>query len=240
MDRTSGAVTGSILSKALDVQCAGTAGIDACRPARWFSRLSLHNLFIDFDAFFTSVEQQLQPQLRKRLIMADTMWCIAACYEAKRFGIKTATCVADARWQCPELVCMTARHQHYVGYHHRLIHHRKLYSRRYGDVHRRDGLHADRGLVRTCVCQNQGHRDQEHHRGPGRRILTCSIGIASNRFLAEIASDMAKPNGLIIIDSWDLPQALYGLALSDLYGIGNRMLKRLPACGIDSVPALSL
>jgi DNA polymerase-4 len=51
---------------------------------------------------------------------------------------------------------------------------------------------------------------------------------------------MAKPNGLIIIDSWDLPQALYGLALSDLYGIGNRMLKRLRACGIDSVPALSL
>jgi DNA polymerase IV len=206
--------------------------------------MPLRDLFIDFDAFFASVEQQRQPRLRGRPVavvpvMADTTCCIAASYEAKRFGIKTGTRVSDARHLCPELICVLADHEQYVAYHHRLI-----------------------AAVETCmpveavlsidemVCTLTG---SWHAPALARRkateikaaiavqvgtCLTCSIGIAPNRFLAKVASDMAKPDGLQVIDNPDLPQALYALALSDLYGVGRRMLKRLSAHGIDSVPAL--
>jgi DNA polymerase-4 len=157
--------------------------------------MSLHDLSIDFDAFFASVQQQLQPQLREQPVMADTTCCIASSYEAKCFGIKTGTCVADARRLCPDLVCMTARHQHYVGYHHHLIQ-----------------------AIETCIpvdavipidemaCTLTGVRAPAYARTKAIEIkstiaaqvgeyLTCSIGIAPNRFLAKVSSDMAKPNG---------------------------------------------
>src|SRR5271168_1308237 len=88
--------------------------------------MALRALFVDFNSYFSSVEQQEQPHLRGRPVavvpvMTDSTCCIAASYEAKRFGIKTGTNVGEARKRCPGLVVVEARPSLYVEYHHRLI-----------------------------------------------------------------------------------------------------------------------
>src|SRR5271154_4795317 len=88
--------------------------------------MPLRSLVIDFNSYFASVEQQEQPALRGRPVvvlpvMTDRTCCIAASYEAKRFGIKTGTNAGEARKRCPELVVVEARPALYVQYHHRLI-----------------------------------------------------------------------------------------------------------------------
>src|SRR5688572_22993512 len=86
----------------------------------------LRSLFIDFNSYFASVEQQVNPELRGKPIavvpmLADTTSAIAASYEAKRFGVKTGTLIADAKRMCPDLILVKAGHVSYIEYHHRLV-----------------------------------------------------------------------------------------------------------------------
>src|SRR3984957_19708935 len=86
----------------------------------------LNLLFVDLNSYFVSVEQEVRPDLRGRPIavvpmMADTTVCIAASYEAKAFGVKTGTVVADAKRMCPEIVLVEGRHEIYTEYHHRVV-----------------------------------------------------------------------------------------------------------------------
>src|SRR5471032_1057467 len=88
--------------------------------------MALRALFVDFNSYFSSVEQQELPHLRGRPVavapvMTDSTCCIAASYEAKRFGIKTGTNIGEARQRCPGLIVVEARPALYVEYHHKLI-----------------------------------------------------------------------------------------------------------------------
>jgi impB/mucB/samB family len=76
---------------------------------------ALNWLFVDLNSYFASVEQQVRPDLRGRPVavvpmMAETTVCIAASYEAKAYGVRTGTVVADAKRMCPELVLVEGRH----------------------------------------------------------------------------------------------------------------------------------
>src|SRR3989338_8086642 len=88
--------------------------------------MPLRFLFVDFNAYFASVEQQERPELRGEPvvvapIMSDSTCAIAASYEAKRFGIKTGMGIGEAKRLCPKLSVVEARHHLYIDYHHRLI-----------------------------------------------------------------------------------------------------------------------
>ena len=83
-------------------------------------------LFLDFDSYFASCEQQARPDLRGKPVgvvplMAETTVCLAASYEAKKYGVKTGTLVADARARCPGITFVVARHDLYTLYHKTLI-----------------------------------------------------------------------------------------------------------------------
>ncbi|WP_333841768.1 DNA polymerase Y family protein [Pelomicrobium sp.] len=205
--------------------------------------MPLRALFVDFDAYFASVEQQDDPALRGRPVavvpvMADTSCCIAVSYPAKRHGIKTGTPVAEAKRRCPGLVLRLARHTRYIEVHHQLV--QAVQS----------CIPVDAVLsIDEMACTLTGSWcAPERARGIAGRIkaavrevgdaLTCSIGIAPNRFLAKTASKMDKPDGLTVIQKEDLPQALYRLQLGDLNGIGPRMRARLAAAGIHTVADL--
>src|ERR1700735_3888566 len=87
--------------------------------------LSLRWLYVDFNSYFASVEQQLDPELRGRPIAVvavetDSTCAIAASYEAKAFGVKTGTPIYEAKKMCPGLRIVLARHDHYVDFHHRI------------------------------------------------------------------------------------------------------------------------
>ncbi|HUI99236.1 MAG TPA: DNA polymerase, partial [Usitatibacter sp.] len=88
--------------------------------------MSLASLLVDFNSYFASVEQQVEPRLRGRPLgvvpmLADTTVCIAASVEAKTFGVKTGTKVAEARRLCPHIEFVIARHEIYIDYHHRAV-----------------------------------------------------------------------------------------------------------------------
>ncbi len=206
--------------------------------------MALRSLYVDFDSYFASVEQQLRPELRGKPIgvvpvMAETTCCIAASYEAKRFGVKTGTRVSDARKLCRGIKFVEARPAIYVEYHHKLV--EAVES----------CIPIDSVLsIDEMLCKLIGSMQQyERATALGRKIketiaksvgteLRCSIGIAPNPFLAKTASEMKKPNGFVVIDTPDLPHCLFSLTLRDLCGIGDAMEKRLRQHGIKTVEEL--
>jgi DNA polymerase-4 len=203
--------------------------------------MSLSTLFVDLNSYFASVEQELRPELRGRPVavvplMADTTCCIAASYEAKRFGVKTGTRVGDAKRMCPGLALVEGRPATYVKFHHEIlaaaetvlpvhsVHSIDEFSCRLLGAQREP--EAALGLasgVKRAIAQRVGPR------------LLCSIGIAPNRLLAKVASDMQKPDGLVVIRKQDLPQCLLRLELTDLPGVGPKMRARLAAKGVTTM-----
>lgn len=207
-------------------------------------KVFLHSMFIDFNSFFASCEQADRPELRGRPVvvvplMAETTCCIAASREAKPFGIRTGTPVYEARRLCPGLEVVEARPEPYIRY-----------QRALNRVIKRCGVYPVPESVDEVHCNLWGEWMEENAaRQLARRIkdalaesvspvLTCSIGIAANRFLAKTASDMEKPDGLVVILPEDLPQVLHRLELRDLCGIGRNMEARLRAHAVDSVEHL--
>ena len=208
--------------------------------------MTLRCLFVDFDSFFASVEQHDAPHLRGRPVAvipvaSTTTCCIAASKEAKRdFGIKTGTGVAEALERCPDIALQIARPARYVRVHHQFL-----------EAIQTCIPHGKAASVDEVPCWLIG---RERERGNAENIahnikralrdigfgdsLTCSIGIAPNKFLAKTASDMNKPDGLTVIEQSDLPHALHSLELRDLCGIGPSMEARLHRAGIETVSQL--
>jgi len=197
--------------------------------------------FLDMNAFFASVEQQENAALRGKPVIVvplkvPTTCAIAASYEAKAFGIRTGTSVRTARRLCPELVVIEARPLLYVQYHRALC---ELLQAYFVSV---QVLSIDEmvcGIGRTV----QGRPMEEALARQVKRAIKvqlgdqmrCSIGIGPNTFLAKVACERQKPDGLTIYESTDLPEALFTLELTDLPGIAKRMLARLNQHNIRSV-----
>jgi DNA polymerase-4 len=204
----------------------------------------LNWLFVDLNSYFASVEQQARPELRGRPVgvvpmMADTTCCIAASYEAKAFGVRTGTIVADAKKMCPDIVLVEGRHEIYTEYHHRVV----------------EAVESCVPVTAVCsidemACRLMGRerpllnalslglRVKETIRERVGEWLRSSVGLATNRYLAKIASDMEKPDGLVALPLDILPEALHQLTLRDLPGIGARTEKRLNEKGIHTMDDL--
>jgi DNA polymerase-4 len=203
----------------------------------------LNALYVDFNSYFASVEQQLQPQLRGKpigvlAVMAETTCCIAASYEAKAFGIKTGTSVRDARKLCKVITFIEARPPLYVEHHHKLIeivesctHVEKVLSIDEMVCKLTGSQQAKENALKLAANIKQAVYAQYPH-------ILCSIGIAPNTFLAKTASNMQKPDGCVVIDDSDIPQKLFALKLRDLNGIGQQMEARLKRFKVNTVAQL--
>jgi DNA polymerase IV len=201
-------------------------------------------LFVDLNSYFASVEQQDRPELRGKPVgvvpmMADTTCCIAASYEAKAFGVRTGTIVADARRMCPNIVFVEGRHEIYTEYHHRIV----------------EAVETCVPVTAVCSIDEMACRLIGRERpllaamDLGRRVkaairervgehMRSSVGLATNRYLAKVASDMEKPDGLVALPKDLIPEALSRLDLRDLPGIGAKTEKRLNERGIKTMQDL--
>lgn len=206
--------------------------------------IPLRSLYVDFNSYFASVEQQLQPALRGRPVgvlpvLAETTCCIAASYEAKAYGVKTGTPVYEARRRCPDIVFVEARPSVYVAMHHKLVAAVESCTPvgRVRSIDEMDcplyGRERQRAAALALAAQIKSTLTQV-----GGACMRCSIGIAPNVFLAKIASNMQKPDGCTVIEAATLPQALYRLELRDIHGIGRAMESRLRRYGITTVEQL--
>ena len=207
--------------------------------------MTLRSLLVDFNSYFASVEQQVEPRLRGRPLgvvpmLADTTVCIAASVEAKTFGVKTGTKVAEARKLCPHIEFVVARHELYIDYHHRAV----------AVV---DSIVPVRAVlsIDEMDCELTGRwRDKARALDLAKKVksalashigecLRTSIGIGPNTFIAKTASDMVKPDGLVVIEQSELPGRLFDLEVRALSGIGKQMEKRLARHGIRTVRDLA-
>lgn len=203
------------------------------RPLRW--------LFLDLNSYFASVEQQLQPSLRGRPVIvapvgSDTTVAIAASIEAKRFGIRTGTPVWEAKQLCREVVVTPARHRRYVEFHDAIV----AEIERHIPVTRVCSI--DEVACRLLDNENRreeavalAHRIKQGIREKVGACLTSSVGIAPNRLLAKLASDLQKPDGLIVFEERDLPHALFHLRLTEIAGVGAKMERRLAQDGVNDI-----
>ncbi len=207
--------------------------------------MTLRSLLVDFNSYFASVEQQVEPRLRGKPLgvvpmLADTTVCIAASVEAKTFGVKTGTKVAEARRLCPGIEFVIARHEIYIDYHHRAV----------AAV---DSVVPVRAVlsIDEMDCELTGRwREPARAKDIALKVkstlatqigeyLRTSIGIGPNTFIAKTASDMVKPDGLVMIDESELPDRLFALDVRALSGVGKQMEKRLAKHGITTVADLA-
>jgi DNA polymerase-4 len=175
---------------------------------------ALNWLFVDLNSYFASVEQEVRPELRGRPVgvvpmMADTTVCIAASYEAKAHGVKTGTVVADAKKMCPEIVLVEGRHEIYTDYHRRIV------EAVESCLPVTAVLSIDEMACRLMGRERPLLAAMELGRNVKARILErvgpmlrSSVGLATNRYLAKVASDMEKPDGLVALPLDILPEAL--------------------------------
>lgn len=191
------------------------------------------NLFLDMNAFFASVEQQVQPTLRGKPICVapytgNTGCCIAKSYEAKPFGIGTGTLVGEAKKLCPQITIVESRPELYLFYHRQIVKVLESFSP-FVKVCSVDEFNikltgSDRSPVKAremalglkkAICEQVGD------------YLKCSVGISSSYWLAKVAGELKKPDGLVTLTLAELPALYRTLNLTDLPGINFGMERQL-------------
>lgn len=195
--------------------------------------MSINSLLVDFNSYFASCEQQTRPELRGKPVgvvpmLADSTCLIAASYEAKAFGVKTLTNVGEAKKAIPDIQLVVARHELYIDFHHKAVAAvdeiapvRKVLSI--------DEMVCDlpagyKTVKRACELAGDIKKNLAEKVG---EYLKVSIGLAPNTFLAKLASNMQKPDGLVVLEEHDVPEKILHLPLRALNGIGHNMEVRL-------------
>ena len=200
-------------------------------------------LHVDMDAFYASVEQRDEPALRgKPLVVGGTGnrgVVAAASYEAREYGIRSAMPMRDAIRRCPDLLRVRPRMAHY-----------QAVSKQVFEVFRRftplvEGLSLDEAFLDVSGSVALFGDPVEIARSIKQQIfdttqLTASVGVAVNKLVAKIASDLEKPDGLTVIYPDDYERLLDPLAVSVIPGIGKETLRRLSGTSISTLRELRL
>ena len=199
-------------------------------------------LHIDMDAFYASVEERDRPGLRGKPMVvggnAQKRGVVAAAnYAARYFGIHSAMPTAQAKRLCPHLIVLPPRHAYYAQI----------------SQHIRDIFHRYTPLVEP-LSLDEAFLDVTHSQqlfGEAARIgwrikreirneltLTASVGVAHNKFLAKVASDVGKPDGFLVVDPANVQSFLDPLPVTKLWGVGTVGNRRLQQLGIHTIGEL--
>ncbi len=195
-------------------------------------RIILH---IDMDAFFISVEQRDDPSLRgKPAAVCGSLSrsvVTSATYEARPFGIRAGMSTQEAKRRCPELILVEGDHSKYTETAARIFSILKDYTPLV-EVASIDEAYLD-------ITQSQLLFKSPHHIAQSiknrileKEQLTCSIGIAPNKLLAKLGSNLQKPDGFVLIQKEKVEEILKDLPVSKLYGIGPKLTEELNSMGI--------
>lgn len=194
---------------------------------------------IDMNSYFASVEQQARPGLRDRPIAvtgpSKRSIIVAASIEAKKLGIKTGTLIPDAIKLCPQIVLIKADCTRYESISRNLFEIFINYTP-YVEIFSVDEAFID--LTNLCKNLDQAQRiveqiKQDIKNKIGRNIR-CSAGIGANKFIAKLASEAKKPDGLTVVRPGEEIDFVDRFQLDDACGIGFRIKKRLIALGVNS------
>ena len=199
------------------------------------SRRILH---VDMDAFYASVEQRDNPELRgKPLVVgggSNRGVVAAASYESRKFGIRSAMPMREARRRCPDLLQVPPRMSHY-----------KEVSTQVFDVFREftpivEGLSLDEAFLDVTASVSLFGEAESMARTIKttileRTALTASVGVAPNKLVAKIASDLNKPDGLVVVPPERVGEILDPLPAAVIPGIGRVTLQKLQNASIETI-----
>ncbi len=196
-------------------------------------------LHIDMNAFFASVEQSANPALRGKpvaVVGSGGRTVITTCsYEARAFGVRTGMAIWEGKKLCPQLIVVVGDNRKYRHTSSRIVEIFRDYTPQV-EVFSIDEAWIDvTGSLRLFGSAERIAyliKSRIRHRFG----ITCSIGIAPNKLLAKLASDMEKPDGLTIINPEDVQRIMDRLPVRDLCGIGKKtahqlMLMNITTCG---------
>lgn len=199
-------------------------------------------MHVDMDAFFASVEQLDNPDLRGKPVIVGGQSCrgvVSTCsYEARRYGVHSAMSMAEARKLCP--------HGEYVP----------VRMRRYQEVSKKimsifhdftplvEQLSIDEAFLDVSGMEKLYHSTEEIGWLIKKRIaaetgLTASVGLAPNKFLAKMASDLQKPDGFTIIRHAEAAKFIADFPVTKIFGIGRMAEKSLLQYGIATIGQLA-
>lgn len=197
---------------------------------------------IDLNAFFASCETTLRPELEnlplaisgekssKRGIVTT------ANYVARQFGVHSAMPLMQAKKKCPSLVVVPANFDLYRKISQQFIELLQTYSDQV------EKASIDEAYVDVTHLYHQIHpvklAQQIQMRIQNELKIGCSIGIAPNKFLAKMASDMKKPNGITVLRKRDLPSVLWPLPIEEMFGVGKASSLKLKQLGINTIEDL--
>lgn len=192
-------------------------------------------MHIDMDAFYAAVEQADHPELKgKPVIVGGSKRGVvsAASYEAREFGVHSAMPIFQAKRLCPRGIFLPVNMRRYKEISHLVMQiidqisplvERISIDEAYVDITGTEALYGS--SAELCAKLKRNIYNQTY--------LTCSIGIAPNKFLAKIASDMNKPDGVTIIEEQDVAGFLRSLPITRIPGIGKKTAQTLRELGIS-------
>jgi DNA polymerase-4 len=194
-------------------------------------------LHVDMDAFYASVEERDRPELKgKPLVVGGTSGrgvVAAASYAVRRFGVRSAMPMREALKLCPQAICVTPRMARY----------KEVSAQVFAIFHEFtplvEGLSLDEAFLDLTGSERLFGNPAAIGTEIRRRIravteLTASVGIAPNKSLAKLASDLNKPDGLFCIGPENLHAVLDHLAVERLFGVGAKSLPAVRACGLKT------
>jgi DNA polymerase IV len=199
-------------------------------------------LHVDMDAFFAAIEQRRHPELRGKPVVVggrgdptERGVVSTASYEARRYGIHSAMPLRTAFRQCPEAIFLPVDDKAYAEVSRRI----KTILREFSPVCEDSGLDEAFLDISAAPGSSQEIAQAIKHRILADTGLTCSVGIAPNKLLAKLASDMEKPNGLTILASGEVERRVWPLPLSKLFGVGPKTDQRLARLGVTTIADLA-
>ena len=195
-------------------------------------------LHIDMDAFYASVEQLDNPWLKGKCVIvggtSNRGVVSASSYEARRFGVRSAMPIFQARQKCPDGVFVPPRMERYKEVSKKIMAILREFSPQvevvsideaYMDVSGSQRLHGDPETVAMNI-KNEIKK---------KLGLACSVGVAPGKFLAKVASDMDKPDGLTIIRLQEVHQFIESLPVQKVPGVGKKTFLQLESMGIKAL-----
>jgi DNA polymerase-4 len=195
-------------------------------------------LHLDLDAFFASVELLERPELRGLPVIVGGRGArsvvTAATYEARKYGVNSAMPMSIALRRCPKAVVLEPHFERYR-------HFSKVVMGLCGDVTPLvEQLSIDEAFLEVGGARKLLGTPWEIGTGLRRTVLeqtglTCSIGIATTKFIAKLASGIAKPDGLLVVPGEATLEFLHPLPISALWGVGAKTAEQLERLGLRTV-----
>jgi DNA polymerase IV len=200
-------------------------------------------LHVDMDAFYASVEQRDRPELRGKPVIvggsAEGRGVVcAASYEARKFGVHSAMPAVTARRLCPSGIFLPIRMSHYVQIAKQI---KEIFDEFTPLV---EPLSLDEAFLDVGGCEPLFGPAPEIARRLKERIkqktdLVASVGVAANKFLAKLASDASKPDGLLVIEDHRIAEFLSPLPVGRIWGVGKKAEQKLQKLGIQTIGDLA-